>query len=101
MIFVHNQCAFSQSVIVPSDGLGGALALFWKIDIRMVVQKVSLAPIDVIVDGADKFGPWHLTSFYGNPSIALRVESWNLLKSLSGVSQLPWLVVGDFNDVRF
>lgn len=37
MIFVCNQCGFSQSVIVPSDGLGGGLDLFWKSKIGMVV----------------------------------------------------------------
>ena len=41
----------------------------------------------------------HLTGFYGNPNTALKVESWNLLKSLSRVSQLPWLVIGDFNEI--
>ena len=58
MIFAHNQCGFSQSVIVPSDGLGGGLDLFWKSEIRMVVQKVYLAHIDVIVDSGEKFGPF-------------------------------------------
>lgn len=58
MIFAHNQYGFSQSVIVPSDGLGGGLDLFWKSEIRMVVQKVYLAHIDAIVDSGETFGPF-------------------------------------------
>lgn len=58
----------------------------------MVIQKASLAHIDAIVDGGEKFGPWHLTGFYGNPNTTLRVESRNLLKSLSGfLSYYGWL----------
>ena len=29
------------------------------------------------------------------------MESWSLLKSLRGSSRLPWLVVGDFNEIKF
>ena len=28
------------------------------------------------------------------------VESWRLLNSLRDISQLPWLVIGDFNEIR-
>ena len=98
--FVCDQCGFFESFIVPIDGLRGGLALFWKSEIRIGVRNSSLSDIDAVVEG-DSLGCWQLTGFYGQPKTNRRVESWSLLKSLRGSSHLPWLVVGDFNEIRF
>ena len=37
--------------------------------------------------------------FYGNPDTTKRLESWAKLKFLKGTSSLPWLVIGDFNEI--
>ena len=64
-------------------GLSGGLALFWKSDIKIEVHKSSLSHIDAVVEASDRFGPWHLTGFYGDLDTSLRINSWNLLKELS------------------
>ena len=71
----------------------------------MVIRNSLLSYIDAVVEGDNSQVPikssyWHLTGFYGHPETTRRVESWCLLKSLRGSSQLPWLVVGDFNEIR-
>ena len=52
------------------------------------------------MEGGGNYSPWHLTGFYGNPETSKRVESWKLLNSLCSISHLPWLVIGDFNEIR-
>ncbi|KAL9681934.1 hypothetical protein QQ045_013726 [Rhodiola kirilowii] len=42
-----------------------------------------------------------LTVFYGNPATQKRSETWDLLRRLSMDSNLPWVVIGDFNEVLF
>lgn len=42
---------------------------------------------------------WRFTGFYGAPERNRRHETWNLLKNLAPRSPLPWVVMGDFNDV--
>uniref|UniRef100_A0A7N2LMG5 Reverse transcriptase n=1 Tax=Quercus lobata TaxID=97700 RepID=A0A7N2LMG5_QUELO len=37
--------------------------------------------------------------FYGNPDTSKRPESWEKLKLLRNTSTLPWLVIGDFNEL--
>ena len=37
--------------------------------------------------------------FYGHPDTAKRHESWSKLKHLKCTSSLPWLVIGDFNEI--
>ena len=52
-------------------GLSGGLALFWKSDIKIEVHKSSLSHIDAVVERGDRFGPWHLTGFYGDLDTSL------------------------------
>lgn len=48
---------------------------------------------------------WHLgtsrflTGFYGNPNARMRIHSWNLLHRVAPLSELPWLVFGNFDEV--
>lgn len=42
---------------------------------------------------------WQITSFYGFAAISDSHKSWDLLRSLSRVGSLPWLILGDFNEV--
>lgn len=79
--------------------LSGSLVLFWKSEVTIEVKKSALSHIDVVVEGGDSFGPWHLRGFYANPDTSLRITSWNLLKELSMALQLLWIVVGDFNEI--
>ena len=54
--------------------------------------------IDAWVDGGE-IGWWHFTGFYGHLDTAKRLESWAKLKQLKCTSSLPWLVIGDFNEI--
>lgn len=99
MIKVRDKCGFKNGLIVPSVGSSGRLALFWKDDIIVHVQKYSMSHIDAFVDGSDGMGWWRLTSFYGNPNTVKRHESWSLLRSIKDMSQLPWVAIGDFNEL--
>lgn len=42
---------------------------------------------------------WRFTGFYGHPTTAERHRTWTLLRSLGDESSLPWVVVGDFNEL--
>ncbi|XP_037496341.1 uncharacterized protein LOC119371035 [Jatropha curcas] len=85
-------------VSVDSVGHSGGLALLWK-----GVSSVNLISscsryIDVEVD-LHHFGVSRLTGFYGEPNRNRRNNSWQLLRALASHSVLPWLCLGDFNDI--
>ena len=42
---------------------------------------------------------WRFTSFYGHPETRKREESWKLMERLSHRSNLPWVCMGDFNEI--
>ena len=54
--------------------------------------------IDGVMDkGMDD--AWRFTGFYEDPETASWENSWNLLRDLSQRLGLPWVYVGDFNEI--
>ena len=54
--------------------------------------------IDVLVE---KNTPqeWQFTGFYGEPVTARRHEAWSKLRTLNDKPHIPWLCVGEFNEI--
>ena len=42
---------------------------------------------------------WRATGFYGHPSASKRHTSWKLLETLKEQCDMPWVVLGDFNEI--
>lgn len=99
MVMVHDKCEFKHGLFVSSNGMSGGLALMWKKDMKVEVQTFSPTHIDALVDGGTEYGWWRVTGFYGNPEMAKRPEAWAKLKQLSTTSTLPWIVIGNFNEI--
>ncbi|MCI07385.1 endonuclease/exonuclease/phosphatase family protein, partial [Trifolium medium] len=83
-------------------GRSGGLALLWRNHITCNIINYSQNFINVTVNSnSHDWEPWRLTGFYGYPEKERRRDSWNLLRSLSQDTSLPWCVMGDFNDMLF
>lgn len=78
-------------------GRSGGLAVLWNNKINCNVLNYSRNHIDMLV--MDSGGDWRITGFYGFPERNRRRLSWNLLRQLSNINDLPWVVIGDFNDI--
>ncbi|XP_050290338.1 uncharacterized protein LOC126728582 [Quercus robur] len=99
MVEIKRKLERSQGLVVPSVRRSGGLALLWKESLLVDVQTFSPRHIDVIVtEDAGKM-KWRFTGFYGNPETHKREESWSLLVSLSTRCDLPWVCMGDFNEI--
>ena len=95
---ISRKIQYSNLFVVPRHNTGGGLALFWKTDSNVDVQSFSDRHIDAIIDhGVDD--AWRFTGFYGDPDTASREDSWSLLRTLHNRSNLPWLCIGDFNEI--
>ena len=83
---------------VGRHGFGGGLALLWSSSIDIHIQSFSNHHIDadVLQEGGLR---WRVTGFYGHPERAMRVHSWSLLRHLYRLRSVPWLVMGDFNEI--
>ena len=77
---------------------GGGLVLFWKESLNLKVKTSSKNHIDCII-GKGSEGTWRFTGFYGETIMHKRQESWDLLQQLNSQFNLPWVCVGDFNEI--
>lgn len=48
----------------------------------------------------DREQPHRMTGFYEFADRGLRHQSWALLRQLATQAQLPWVLLGDFNDLQ-
>ncbi|CAI9777924.1 unnamed protein product [Fraxinus pennsylvanica] len=78
----------------------GGLALLWKEQNMASLIRLSRFHIEVEVTIYDQ-PKWRLTGYYGTPNRNKHRESWDLLRRLTSSSTLPWVVLGDFNDLLF
>ena len=89
-----------QGGVIPRHNIGGSLALFWAADSNVDVLSFSDNHIDAIIDhGVDD--AWWFTGFYGDPETINRENSWSMLKRLSTRFTLPWVCIGDFNEILY
>lgn len=95
---VGRKIQYPNLFVVLRVNSGRGLALFWKSDFAVDMQSFSANHSDVIinhvVDDALRF-----TGFYGKPETTNRENSWSLLRSLCQRSSLPWVCLGDFNEI--
>ncbi|KAK4381239.1 hypothetical protein Sango_2987400 [Sesamum angolense] len=78
-------------------GKGSRLSLLWRKDIEVWLQSFLGNHINVIVKFKECPTQWRIIGFYGNPDVARRKETWNLLRNPAKVSMRPWFCGGDFN----
>ncbi|KAK9998304.1 hypothetical protein SO802_017907 [Lithocarpus litseifolius] len=69
-----------------------------KKDVSLDIQTYSLNHIDARIM-TDLNSPWRLTGFYGRPEEHRKHESWSYLRHLHSRDSLPWLCIGDYNEI--
>ncbi|XP_030969697.1 uncharacterized protein LOC115989974 [Quercus lobata] len=90
---------YNQGIAISFEGSSGGLALLWKPDAKVYVKNFSRWFIDAHVVCETTGLTWKLTGFYGQLDTSKREETWTLLESLGQSNTLPWLCVGDYNEI--
>lgn len=95
---VHKKLNYDNCCSVDRIGLNGGLALLWKSSCDLQVSFYSKHHIDVVIK-QDKRVVWRFTSVYEHPEKRQKKRTWELLRRLHSILDLPWLCSGDFNEV--
>jgi exonuclease III len=96
---VRCKLGFSSMFVVDSVGRSGGLALFWGEETCVTIQNFSQRHINGVIRISDSAMPWKFTGFYGHPDVAKRDEAWALLRYLAHLDPIPWMCIGDFNEI--
>lgn len=88
-------------IAVDSDGRSGGLALFWheSVDVNLIEKNQRYSDVSTRLGTGE---PWfRITFVYGEPRTENRHRMWDAMRTLRGASDLPWLVMGDFNEAMW
>jgi ribonuclease HI len=96
---IRCKLGFPNMLVVDSVGRSGGLALLWGDDIYLDIQNFSHRHISGVIKNLSGGAPWKFTGFYGHPDVSKRVEAWALIKHLAQLDPIPWVCIGDFNEV--
>jgi hypothetical protein len=78
----------------------GGLALFWDDGVEITIQNFSRWHINVVISPRGGGLQWKFTGFYGHPDASKKHEAWSTLKYMVEIDPpVPWLSVGDFNEI--
>lgn len=91
---------FDHCFSVDRMGRSGGLAVWWKRAAHCQVDSFSSHHIDMLFMDNNTLS-WRLSCYYGYPERTRRRESWNLIRRLTNISNVPWCIWGDFNDLMF
>ena len=98
-VCLQRRMKMDMKFVCPSDGRKGGLLLFWKREIQ--IEQLELHPmfIDVKVKIGDTF--WRLTGMYGELRWEEKFKTWDRMRRLHQNLSLPWLLIGDLNEIQF
>jgi hypothetical protein len=87
-------------IVNPSTTRSGGVMLLWEKEIN--IQQLFSTPnyMDVqIQERPDKI--WRLTGVYGEPRWEDKYKTWDRIRELHSQHNLPWVLIGDFNEILF
>jgi exonuclease III len=86
--------------VVKSDGRKGGLLLLWKKEVVLSLRYKTNNYIDVFI-GCGQENIWRFTGFYGEPRWSDKHLSWDRVRELKAVNTMPWLLMGDMNEILY
>lgn len=89
---------FDHVYAIDSQGSSGGIGIFWKNTIKLEILGSSVYHIDCSVT-EESSEAWRLTCIYGEAQTNLRYKTWDMMRDIADHSSLPWLCIGDFNEV--
>ena len=96
---IKSRIGMANGLFVPCVSRKGGLAMLWARDVDLEIKSYSLNHIDAVINDTESSYKWRLTGFYGHPETHRRYESWHFLAFLNNQLHLPWLCLGDFNEI--
>ena len=72
--------------------------MFWRNTVNCSIVNYSANHISAKIEEVSH-GAWIFIGFYGYPEVSRRRDSWNFIRGLARQINLPWCLMGDFNDI--
>lgn len=100
MCRIQQRLQFEKGDWVESKGRAGGVALFWKdeVDLKIRAKGDRFIDFEVVGSSGDR---WRGTGIYDCSESGQMHNTWELIRELDNMPHMPWVVVGDFNEVLY
>ncbi|KAI9115086.1 hypothetical protein K1719_014099 [Acacia pycnantha] len=90
---------FKHSVRKEAEGFSGGIWILWELDELVVDIKLM---DDQFIHCCVSLGGQHIffTAVYASPNEAKRQRLWDMLLNIANETRGPWLLGGDFNEIK-
>ncbi|KAG5553067.1 hypothetical protein RHGRI_011057 [Rhododendron griersonianum] len=96
---IRRRLGFDFSNYVDLIGLSGGLALWWKNEVEIDIEASTKNIVHTVISEKAFSHVWAASFIYGSPSREGRDQVWEEIKCIGCSESLPWLCIGDFNEV--
>ncbi|KAI9084290.1 hypothetical protein K1719_033797 [Acacia pycnantha] len=90
---------FKHSIRVEAEGFSGGIWLLWSLEelrVEVLVRNDQFIHCRLSLEGRETL----FTAVYASPSEQRRLVTWDLLQELASEVVEPWLLTGDFNEIK-
>ena len=98
---IQKQIKFDNCCVVNSNGKAGGLAMIWKEDIEVISIAQGTFFIGMKMKDSDSGCNWGLVGVYVSTDENTRKVQWKRIGQKRREWGEHWVLVGDFNDIRF
>ncbi|OMO61130.1 Endonuclease/exonuclease/phosphatase [Corchorus capsularis] len=92
---------FKYGFYVDPQGLSGGLALWWNDDVSVSILRSCKNLIDSTVTDVKNGVVSRIFWVYGPPEAEDRSKFWQLVQRRMEDQNIPWMCLGDFNDILY
>ncbi|KAF7143420.1 hypothetical protein RHSIM_Rhsim05G0112800 [Rhododendron simsii] len=87
------------SKYVEPEGVAGGLALWWNNEVSVDVEISNKNMMHTMISTQADSRCWAATFVYGSPTHARKEQILNMIRGVACSDRVPWLCIGDFNQV--
>ncbi|KAI3436988.1 Toprim domain-containing protein [Psidium guajava] len=98
---VRKRLKFQHQFIINPTGMSGGLALFWNEEAGVNIFTATENFIDIQYEDASQKIPFRVTFIYAPATYKERLKVWDDIKLLKPLNRLPWVWIGDFNEILY
>lgn len=95
---VINSLGFERSYKVDPMGFSGGIWILWNPH-NITVEPHSTSFFEVHLQIQVSYNIFILTALYASPKFNIRKNLWHKLSNIASFISLPWLLMGDFNEI--
>jgi len=98
---VVKRLKYANKLVINPEGRAGGLVLMWNDEVEIQVLSCNTNLIDVDCYDLNRGRRMHITFIYAPTNYGERLSTWQQLREIQVQNTLPWVCLGDFNEILY